>query len=110
MKKIIIAILLLSLFPALVSCGRVSAQDGEYSFTATVKSVEDKIEVEVDKDQAEVGTYLIVTTNATKYYDKDGNEIQNIHLEDGTRIKVTYNGQVAKSFPPQVTAVKIELI
>ena len=110
MKKIIIAILLLSLFPALLSCGTVNAEGKEHIFLATVTSTEERIEVEPDEGQNEVGTYVIVTTNGTKYYDKDGNKVQNLHLAEGTRIKVTYNGQVARSYPPQVTAVKIELI
>ena len=110
MKKIIIAILLLSLFPALVSCSTVNAEGKEHTFLATVTSTEERIEVEPDEGQNEVGTYVIVTTNGTKYYDKDGNNVQNLNLAEGTRIKVTYNGQVAKSFPPQVSAQKIQLI
>ena len=110
MKKFILGILLLSLFPMLVSCGSVSAQGEEFSFTATVKSVNDRIEVEADEGQNEFGTYLIVTGSETKYYDKDGKNLLKLNLTEGAKIKVTYNGQVAKSFPPQVAAQKIQLI
>ncbi len=110
MKKIILSILLLSLFPMLLSCGSVGAQGEEITFLATVKSVDDRIEVEADEGQNEFGTYLIVTTNQTKYYDKDGNSVTKLSLTEGDRIKVTYNGQVARSYPPQVAARKIQLI
>lgn len=110
MKKFILSILLLSIFPMLISCGGVSAESNEVTFLATVKSVSDKIEVEADEGQNEFGTYLIVTTSQTKYYDKDGNKVIKLNLTEGTRIKVTYNGQVARSYPPQVAAQKIQLI
>ena len=110
MRKITLSILLLLLFPLLVSCGGVSAEGEEITFLATVKSVDDKIEVEADEGQNEFGTYLIVTGSQTKYYDKDGNKVIKLNLTEGTRIKVTYNGQVAKSFPPQIAALKIEII
>lgn len=110
MKKFILSILLLSIFPMLISCGGVSAESNEVTFLATVKSVSDKIEVEADEGQNEFGVYLIVTTSQTKYYDKDGNKVIKLNLTEGTRIKVTYNGQVARSYPPQVAAQKIQLI
>ncbi len=110
MKKIMLSILLLSIFPMLISCGSVSAESNEVTFLATVKSVSDKIEVEADEGQNEFGTYLIVTTSQTKYYDKDGNKASKLNLAEGTRIKITYNGQVARSYPPQVAAQKIQLI
>ena len=110
MKKFMLSILLLSIFPMLISCGSVSAESNEITFLATVKSVSDKIEVEADEGQNEFGTYLIVTTSQTKYYDKDGNKASKLSLVEGTRIKITYNGQVARSYPPQVAAQKIQLI
>ena len=110
MKKIILSILLLSIFPMLIFCGSVSAESNEVTFLATVKSVSDKIEVEADEGQNEFGVYLIVTTSQTKYYDKDGNKASKLNLAEGTRIKITYNGQVARSYPPQVAAQKIQLI
>ena len=110
MKKIILSILLLSIFPMLISCGSVSSASKEVTFLATVKSVSDKIEVEADEEQNEFGTYLIVTGYETKYYDKDGNNVQKLNLSEGVRIKITYNGQVARSYPPQVFAQKIQLI
>ena len=75
MKKFILSILLLSIFPMLISCGGVSAESNEVTFLATVKSVSDKIEVEADEGQNEFGVYLIVTTSQTKYYDKNGNKV-----------------------------------
>ena len=110
MKKFMLSILLLSIFPMLISCGSVSAESTEFSFLATVKSVSDNIEVEADEGQNEFGVYLIVTTSQTKYYDKDGNKASKLNLAEGTRIKITYNGQVARSYPPQVAAQKIQLI
>ena len=110
MKKFMLSILLLSIFPMLISCGSVSAESNEATFLATVKSVSDKIEVEADEGQNEFGVYLIVTTSQTKYYDKDGNKVPKLSLVEGTRIKITYNGQVARSYPPQVAAQKIQLI
>ena len=46
MKKFMLSILLLSIFPMLISCGGVSAESNEVTFSATVKSVSDKIEVD----------------------------------------------------------------
>lgn len=43
-------------------------------------------------------------------YDKDGNLVDEDIFKPGDRVKITYNGIIAESYPAQISAKKIEII
>ena len=76
---------------------------------AIVKAVNNEhIEVEVIDSDYAFGTYWILTSSDTKYYNKDGSEISRNSIKVGDTVEITYSGQTMLSFPPQVVAYSIK--
>ena len=113
MKIIKGIIITLTSFLLLAGCaGSGASAASEYRFRAVVKTVADsEIEATISyKDGIHFGDYRILTGADTKYYSADGAAIGREEIETGDVIEVTYNGQVMRSFPPQVVAIKIVVI
>ncbi|MBE6605134.1 MAG: hypothetical protein E7639_05470 [Ruminococcaceae bacterium] len=109
MKKFLLfSLLLLSLF-TLFACDNAEepAPDGSVQMIADIKSMGEKIEVEVLESEYASGIYLVITGEQTTYLDSEGNTLSRTDLSVGDTVKIQYNGQVMMSLPPQIVAVKI---
>ena len=112
MKKLITAVLLLSLVPMLFAC-TCKGEDvniTEYELTGVITEIGESIEIEADASQDAFGTYLVITGIETNYYNENNEAIKREDLKEGDHIRVTYNGQVTRSLPPQIFALKIQKI
>ena len=113
MKKIIIPILIFMLLPLLFACSSENIaetdNEGDFVLHATIENIdESSIEVLVSENQKTYDTYLVNLYDGTEYLDKDGNRISKSDLKIEENIVITYNGQVTRSLPPQITALKIQ--
>ena len=115
MKKIGLLALLLIL-PMLFACGEVEKEESEEMLTdgfkmeAEVTALDEKIEVEVIKSEYASGTFLIITSDNTSFFDKNGAKISKADLKVGDTVEIVYNGQMMMSLPPQVVALQIKKI
>lgn len=79
--------------------------------TAEIKSVSDRIEVEVIDGEYEVsGIFWVIVADFTEIYGANGSEILPSDLKAGDKIQINYNGQVMMSYPPQIVAHEIKVI
>ena len=120
MKKIVkIAVLVLTI-SMLFSCADNGSQHGEdgesgsnaqsFVLKGVVRSVDEKIEVEVIESDYAFGTYLVITSENTDFIANDGAKINKSDIKNGDIIEITYNGQTMLSLPPQIVAHKIKVI
>ena len=119
MKKIILIVSVLLLLALLVSC--YSDEEGKQTMvedstgetvkmTAIVKNIEDKIEVEVIEGEYEVsGIFWVNVSSDTVYLNAEGIILNASNLKVGDVIEITYSGQVALSYPPQIFAKAIQI-
>ena len=84
-----------------------SAKVDGYIMTATVKTVGDRVEVDVISAEYASGIFHIIVGENTLIYSSDGKEIAKQDLKPGDTVEITYNGQVMLSYPPQVVALRI---
>lgn len=111
MKRLCLLFLILLLVPMLFACtSKGENVNIEYETTGTITEIGESIEMEVDPNQNAAGTYLVITGMETSYYNEDGNSIKRADLNVGDHIKVIFNGQVTRSLPPQIFALKIQKI
>ena len=117
MKRFLSLLCAFLALPLLFSCDAGSASDTDvtdtagitdYSMTATVTELGEKILVEVtDSPVGMTGPYYINTDKSTAYRDADGNEIDRDDIEAGDTVVIYYSGQVMMSYPAQVSASRI---
>ncbi|MBQ3016683.1 MAG: hypothetical protein IJD79_07890 [Clostridia bacterium] len=125
MKRIIKSILMIISLSLLVGCtgnkdeGKSDTSNGTltdsaayYKIKATVNSVSsDELEVTATEDsEGSFGVYRILTSAETKYEGRDGKAITLSDINEGDIILISYNGQVMRSLPPQVVAIKIQIL
>ncbi len=125
MKRIIKSILMILSLSLLVGCvgdktedkndssnKAITDSEAGYKIKATVNSVSaDELEVTATEDSEDAfGVYRILTSAETKYEDKDGKAITICDIKEGDVILISYNGQVMRSLPPQVVAIKIQIL
>ena len=80
----------------------------DVKMTASIKAINEKIEVEViEGDYGASGIYWVLTNENTDFTAKDGSVISKADLKVGDVIEIGYGGQVMMSYPPQIVAVKI---
>ena len=80
----------------------------DYSMTATVTELGEKILVEVAESPTNMtGPYLINTDKSTLYRNGDGEVLARDDIAVGDTIVIYYSGQVMMSYPAQVYAAKI---
>ena len=104
MKRVICLIMIISGLGALSSCG---GSQNEFTMTAEVRGIDEKIEVEVIRAEYATGPYLIITSDKTKFTDSDGGKITRADISVGDTIEIIYGGQVMMSYPPQIVAHEI---
>ena len=76
--------------------------------TATVKGIGDKIEVEVvEGEYGASGIYWVNYSEETVFADSENLRVSISDLKVGDTVEITYGGQVAMSYPPQIFASKI---
>lgn len=114
MKRFLKIFFLLILLSTLVSCGSDKGDDTDmnnFVMKAEITGVGDRIEVEVyEAEFGNEGPFWLIVDDATKILNKRGRSITASELKSGDKIKITYSGQVMMSYPPQIYAIKIELI
>ena len=117
MKKIIfVASVLLILTLLFASCYEEGEQqtmvdDGTgVKMTAIVKNIGDKIEVEVIEGEYGVsGIFWVNYSDETVFADANNTVISLSDLDIGDVVEITYGGQVAMSYPPQISAKIIQI-
>lgn len=120
MKRIILMILVLSLFPFLFACKKECGQkknenenENLQSPTVTMRAIVTivgaHIEVEVIESDFAFGVYWVLTSDGTEYFDKNGKSIKRTDIKAGDTIEITYGGQVMMSYPPQIVAREIRI-
>ena len=126
MKNITAAIILMLALCMLAGCGAQGSSNQEandpqgsnssqapsskgdgFVMTATVKSVGDRVEVDVISAEYASGIFHIIVGENTIIYSSEGKEITKQDLKPGDTVDITYNGQVMLSYPPQAVALKI---
>ena len=116
MKNILRVILLVLGLSLIVSCtddeGEMAEHtpDGSVVMKAEVLEIGEKIEVNVVESEYTTGVHWVITSEATQYFDKDGNEINRGDLRRGDVVEIRYSGQVMMSYPPQIVAAKITVV
>lgn len=117
MKKIgLFIFLLLMMGGSLLGCNKnkdTNEENIDYEvFMAEVISSEEGLLITPDKDSVEYSSSdkISVAVREAEIIDDKGNAISIDSLKSGDRIKVSYNGVIAESYPAQITADKIELI
>ena len=105
MKRLLLSILLLSIFPLAISCTNGSAPQGDYSISGTVTQTS-KSSFLVDSNEIEYQiNYDSKHTTATK----NASPVALSQIKSGDRVTITHNGQVTRSLPPQVFALTVEI-
>ena len=124
MKKIIKSIIMLLSLSLLAGCAVVgneggidgrsndNASVGEYKIKATVNGILDgELEVTATEDEKNAfGPYRALTNEKTKYYGKDGESVSRDNIKTGDVIEILYNGQVMRSYPPQIVAISVIVV
>lgn len=107
MKKFLMILLSLALPFTFISCNK--DKEGEVYMTATVTSLGEKLEVEVTKANNAYGTYNVIISERTEIFNKKGEKVTRDAISVGDSLEIMYNGQVMRSFPPQIVAHKITI-
>ena len=128
MKKLLVILLILSAVIMLISCGSgnenetndtndmnqtVNSEvvDAKYTLSGTVTKIEaEALYINVLDTTSASGTYMVRIISGTKIYDKNGKTIEKTQISLGDTVEIGYNGQVTKSLPPQIIAIKIQII
>jgi len=83
-----------------------------YTFYARVLDKENGLLIAPDKNSAEAKSSdkISVGLTETKIYGLDGKAMASDQFMVGDRIKVTYNGMIAESYPAQISSNEIEVV
>ena len=81
--------------------------EGEFKMVATVTELGEKITVDVIEAEYASGIYWVNTSDVTVYVDRDGYKLDSSDIKVGDKVEITYNGQVAMSLPPQISAISV---
>ncbi len=112
MKKIILIASVVLVLTLLVSCYLTEEEQNMegVKMTAVIKSIGDKIEVEVIEGEYEAsGIYWVNVSFDTVYTNANNVRLSLSDLNVGDVVEITYGGQVMMSYPPQIVAVKIQI-
>ena len=106
MKKVMNMIALLLALPLLMcGCGGDEMPSTEFSMTAEITAIGERIEVEVIESENEmVGPFWVITGEETVYATEDGDKLSRSDLAEGDVLVIYYGGQVMMSYPPQIVA------
>ena len=113
MKRFIVFIIIIACALSIISCGTESSGEANVNgveMTAKIISINDKIEVEViENENGMTGIFWVNFSSDTIFLDENGSKISLLSLGVGDEIIITYSGQVMMSYPPQISAKKIQL-
>ena len=118
MKKIVIIASVLIILALLVSCDTTNGEQNMFDdgtqetakMTAIVNAVGDKIEVEViEGDYGVSGLFWVNFSSDTVFVGANNQKLKVSDLKAGDTIEITYSGQVALSYPPQIFAKRIQI-
>ena len=123
MKKIFIILTILCFAFALFACGGNTDTQTNLSTDITNMLENEKIilsgkvdkvnelsiEITTEANENASGAYVVNISNQTLLYDKYGNTIKLSQIIEGDNIDVSFNGQVTKSLPPQISAIIIQV-
>ena len=79
----------------------------EFKMVAVITELGEKILVDVLESEYTFGPHLVITSDKTEYYGKDGEKASRGDLNVGDTVEILYSGQVMMSLPPQIVAAKI---
>lgn len=107
MKRMIYILPILCLIFLLYSCSK-----NDKVFTSTVLENNSALIVEPQKDNVEheSSDKIVVHTNEAVILNKEGLKIELKEIVVGQTVKITYNGMMAESYPPQIWASKIKVV
>ena len=105
MKRLLLSILLFSIFPLAISCTNNSTPQGDYSISGTVTQTSEGSFL-VDSNEIE---YQINYDSKHTTVTKGASPEALSQIKSGDRVTVTHNGQVTRSLPPQIFALTIEI-
>ena len=115
MKKYIAIVAIALLACVMLACAsckeveEVGSVEG-VKMTAVIKSVSEKIEVDVIEGEYEVsGIFWVNVGSDTVIVNQNGVRIAKSSLKTGDVIEITYSGQVMLSYPPQIVALQIQV-
>ena len=94
---------------ALYSCNDGGGEP-KFEMKATVTALEEKLEVNVTEAEYAEGIFWVIISESTEITNSKGEKISREEISVGDELKITYNGQVMMSYPPQVAALKIQII
>ena len=81
---------------------------GDFSMTAEITAIGERIEVEViENENGMTGPFWVITSEETVYKTADGKTLGRSDLAEGDTVIIYYGGQVMMSYPPQVAATLI---
>ena len=123
MKKIFTILTILCFAFALFACGGSTDTQTNLSTDITNMLENEKIilsgkvdkvnelsiEITTEANENASGAYVVNISNQTLLYDKYGNIIKLSQIIEGDNIDVSFNGQVTKSLPPQISAIIIQV-
>ena len=112
MKRISLIAYVLLVVALLVSCYITEEEKNMegVKMTAVIKNIGDKIEVEVIEGEYEVsGIYWVNFSSDTVFTNADDVRLSISDLKVGDVVEITYGGQVAMSYPPQISAKIIQI-
>lgn len=112
MRKIVLLIIVMFVLGAsLIGCSE-NTDTSHQVFKADVIGTKDGLLITPDKDSIEYSSSdrIYVATREAEIAPDKGNTIDVDILRPGDRIKVSYDGLIAESYPAQITADKIELL
>ncbi len=124
MKKFLVVFSFACILLLLVACGdgqdntqstNLSTEvtdmiNSKYVLNGTVAEInENSIEITIENTNTASGTYVVNISESTTIYDKFGNKISLNEIKLDNKVEVSYNGQVTKSIPPQVSAIEIQV-
>ena len=88
----------------------IKLEDGEVVFRGQVTSIDKReIQMEIVDSEIAFGLYRVLTSDSTRYFDENGENILRSELQVGDVIEVVFSGQVMQSYPPQIAAKRIYL-
>lgn len=116
-KFIIFTVALVSMMLFATGCPKYTGlyepeepQGETFVLKAVVNTVTDGLEVEVIESDYAFGVYWVHVSENTKIENNKGEAINLSDIQAGDTVEVTYNGQTALSYPPQIVALKVTLL
>lgn len=102
--KRIIKLLFSGLVSILLCSCTPGGSGGSVRMLARVEGLGEKIEVSVLESEYTSGPHLVIISDKTKIYSKDGKKVTRGVISVGNTLEIIYSGQVMLSYPPQIVA------